>query len=223
MILIKKNKEPKEWEEYRNTPGVDYQSKPALVDSLLDEQGYICAYCMRRIPCKDRIKETKDGKQIYTQEDHRVEHILSRENHDDLKLDYKNMVICCPGHIGIEDHCDRLKGSKDISFSPMDKNFIDTLSYQLDGSIKSSNKVFDDEINSVLKLNTELLKLNRKNAWNAALNELIKENKENWSNNFLDKHIKNFSIKKVSDDKLVYNPYCGIIIYFLNKKKNMKK
>ena len=42
MILITKNKEPKEWTEYRNTPGVDYQAIPELVQSLLKEQGYIC-------------------------------------------------------------------------------------------------------------------------------------------------------------------------------------
>ena len=40
MILITKNKEPKEWTEYRNTPGVDYQAIPELVQSLLKEQGY---------------------------------------------------------------------------------------------------------------------------------------------------------------------------------------
>lgn len=60
MIKIAKNKEPKEWTEYRNTPGVDYQSIPELVESLLKEQGYICAYCMRRIPHRDKLYK-KDG------------------------------------------------------------------------------------------------------------------------------------------------------------------
>ena len=41
MILINKNKEPKEWTEYKSTPGVDYQAIPELVQSLLKEQGYI--------------------------------------------------------------------------------------------------------------------------------------------------------------------------------------
>ena len=48
MILITKNKEPKEWTEYRNTPGVDYQAIPELVQSLLKEQGY-----MRLLYAKD--------------------------------------------------------------------------------------------------------------------------------------------------------------------------
>ena len=77
MILITKNKEPKEWTEYRNPPGVDYKAIPELVQSLLKEPGYICAYCMRRIPTKDKIYE-KDGVNfVYANEDHRVEHIKS--------------------------------------------------------------------------------------------------------------------------------------------------
>ena len=173
MILIQKKSEPKEWQEYRCTPGVDYQSIPELVDALLEEQGYICAYCMRRIPHKDRLYK-KDGiNYVLTDEDHRVEHIQSRENHDDKKLDYSNMVICCPGHIGSEEHCDRLKGSKDISFTPLDANFIATLSYKMDGEIVSSNEQYNKEINEVLNLNTPILKENRKNTWEAVKKELI--------------------------------------------------
>ena len=79
MILINKNKEPKEWTEYRTTPGVDYQAIPELVDSLLKEQGYICAYCMRRIPQRDKLYD-KDGISFsLTKEDHRVEHVKCRE------------------------------------------------------------------------------------------------------------------------------------------------
>ena len=92
MILIKKNPEPRKWLEYRSTPGVDYQSIPELVDSLLEEQGYICAYCMRRIPSKDRLYK-RDGKTfVHTNEDHRIEHILSRENHDDKKFEYGTLL-----------------------------------------------------------------------------------------------------------------------------------
>ena len=74
MILIKKKKEPYKWKQYRNTPNAKYEPMEELRDSLYEEQGYICAYCMRRIPCKDRI----DGK--LTQEDHRIVHIKLREH-----------------------------------------------------------------------------------------------------------------------------------------------
>lgn len=53
MRKIDKRAEPREWKDYRKTPGARYQSFDFLVDALLDEQGYICAYCERRIPHQD--------------------------------------------------------------------------------------------------------------------------------------------------------------------------
>ena len=219
MIQIKKNPEPRKWLEYRSTPGVDYQSIPELVDSLLEEQGYICAYCMRRIPCKDRLYK-RDGKTfVHTNEDHRIEHMLSRENHQDKKLDYSNMVICCPGHIGNKEHCDRLKDSKDITFSPLDARFIETLSYKTDGTIVSSNESYDNEINEVLNLNTPILKENRKNTWEAVKKELIaQKGGRPWNKAVLSKYIKKFSSKHKKDEKSRLIPYCGVVLFFLQKK-----
>jgi len=150
MIQIIKSTEPQAWKKYRLTPNALYQSNEDLVESLKMEQGYICAYCMRRIPCNDRLYK-KDGQNyVLTKEDHRVEHILSRKNHPDLQLCYNNMVLCCPGHIGKDDHCDKLKGDRDLSFSPMDPLFICSLSYKNDGGITSSNPVYDKELNDIL-------------------------------------------------------------------------
>lgn len=220
MILIKKNKEPREWTKYKKTPGVDYQAIPELVQSLLKEQGYICAYCMRRIPKKDKIYK-KDGVNfVYTNEDHRIEHIKSREQHDNLKLDYTNMVVCCPGHIGTEDHCDRLKGAKDISFSPLDQQFIDTIKYSSDGTIISTNEAYNKEINDTLNLNTELLKKNRK----AMLIEVITKinvnckNGKNWDKKIMESYLSKYSEKHLEKDEEKYYPYCGVVSWFLQKK-----
>lgn len=219
MILILKKSEPKKWQEYRCTPGVDYQSIPELVDSLLEEQGYICAYCMRRIPLKDKLYK-KDGQNfVFTDEDHRIEHIQSRENHKNKKLDYSNMVICCPGHIGNEDHCDRLKGNKDISFSPLDSTFIETLSYKTNGEIVSSNEQYNKEINKVLNLNTPILKENRKKTWEAVKKELIEQKGEKpWNKAVLSQYIEKYRSKHKRDEKLKLIPYCGVVLYFLQKK-----
>ncbi len=224
MILITKNKEPKEWTEYRNTPGVDYQAIPELVQSLLREQGYICAYCMRRIPQKDKLCKKDGNNYVLTNEDHRVEHIKSRELHDDLKLDYTNMVICCPGHIGTEDHCDRLKGAKDISFTPLDQQFIDTIKYNSDGTIISTNKVYNKEINEVLNLNTELLKKNRKAMLTEVISKLNVDCKKgkSWDKKILERYLSKYSEKHPENDeegvKEKYYPYCGIVSCFLQKK-----
>lgn len=214
MIKITKRKEPKEWTEYRNTPGVDYQSIPELVDSLLQEQDYICAYCMRRIPCKDKLNMTES-----TNEDHRIEHILSREKHSDQKLSYDNMVICCPGHIGDEPHCDRLKGSRDVSFDLFDENFIATLSYKSDGEIVSSNKQYNVEINGVLNLNTPLLKANRKESWDVVTKELVAlKGNQPWNKSMLSQYLNKYTSMRSKNGKLQYIPYCGIVVYNLQKK-----
>lgn len=97
MILITKNKEPKAWTAHRMTPGATYEAKSELRTSLLKEQGYICAYCMRRIPIHD----------ANSTETSRIEHIKCRERYKDLEMDYDNMVICCPGSINDDFHCDK--------------------------------------------------------------------------------------------------------------------
>lgn len=210
MILIKKQKEPDAWLKYRLTDGVDYQAIPELVDSLYQEQGYICAYCMRRIPHRDKTST----------EDHRVEHMLSRENHDDKKLDYSNMVICCPGHIGDENHCDKKKGSADISFSPLNQDFINTLSYSSSGVIKSSDKTFNKELNDVLNLNTILLVQNRK----GMIDEIVKQVKRYVKRKgaldkaFLSRMIEKFSSMHRNEDKFEYYPYCGVAVFYLQSK-----
>lgn len=64
MRKITKNTEPKAWTQYRLTPGAAFKPIPELVNSLLDEQGYICAYCERRIPCKDAVEGTPGAETI---------------------------------------------------------------------------------------------------------------------------------------------------------------
>ena len=228
MIKINKLKEPSEWTRYRMTPGVDYQSIPELVDSLLEEQGYICAYCMRRIPCQDKLYNNKKNKSSYTvtKESHRIEHIKSRELHDDQKLSYSNMVICCPGHIDTEDHCDRLKGSKDLSFTPIDQSFIDTIKYSSDGTISSTNSQYNKEMNEILNLNTDMLRRNRKELWMEIVTLLQSRRPKGqaWSKKELEPLLRKYSEKYRyydQDRKKViyqYHPYCGIVIYNLQKK-----
>lgn len=216
MRKIYKGKEPKEWMEYRLTPGAKYASKPQLVDALLKEQGYICAYCMRRIPTRDS----------FSSENHRIEHIKCRDSYPDLELNYDNMVICCPGAISGRDskefHCDKAKGNKDISFSPLDVDIIKTIRYKtLDGTIYSTNQQWDEEINSVLNLNNPLLKLNRKNVIYALIEELKSGTKRGSINKaWFDRQLEKWSSK---DTNGRLKPYCGVVEWFLTKKLNRYK
>lgn len=148
MIKINKRNEPPSWTQYRNTSGVAYQATEDLRQALLAEQGYICAYCMRRIPVKDPgNKETT-----------RIDHIQSRAANPNLELEYSNIVICCPGFIDSKEHCDKSKGNSTITFPLFNINLQNSISYSSkDGSIKSSNPDWDSEINKIVRLNNNRL------------------------------------------------------------------
>ncbi|MDM8338404.1 hypothetical protein [Mediterranea massiliensis] len=114
MRKIEKQSEPREWTAHRLTPGAKYEAKPELREALLKEQGYLCAYCMRRIPIRD----------TNSNETTRIDHILSRRNHPELQLNYSNMVVCCPGAITSDFHCDKQKGENDITFNLFEDHFF---------------------------------------------------------------------------------------------------
>lgn len=212
MILIRKKTEPHKWTLYRNTPGAIYQSQSYLTDSLLKEQGYICAYCMRRIPCKDSLSN----------EDHHIEHIKPRSEYPKNQLDYKNMVIVCPGHMGDDDHCDRSKGNKEMHLSPLNSSVIQTISYE-NGLIKSSNSVWNSELNDILNLNDKVLVKARMTTLQTTLQAIItqlntRKKKNRWTKDMLQKYLDKYQEKHSDHGKEKYYPYCGIVIYYLQKK-----
>ncbi len=198
MITIKKGKEPQEWRNHRCTPGANYEAKPELREALLQEQGYICTYCMQRI----------------SESNSRIEHLKSRHHSPKLALDYQNMVICCSGMSGDEAHCDVKKGNKPISFSPLLPQLEDSISYSSHtGHIKSNNATWDTEINKVLNLNASLLCENRKKVLEGVIQ--ILGSKKKWNLTELKRQYQNW-INPDSGGQL--RPYCGIVKSFLSKK-----
>lgn len=213
MIKITKGKEPREWTAKKKTPDfIKYSPIPELRQALLEEQGYICAYCMRQIPVKDKSeKETS-----------KIEHTLSRATHPKLQLDYTNMVICCPGSINDDAHCDKSKsvGAKDISFSLFNISDINSISYSSkDGTIKSTNPVIEHDINKVLNLNNKLLKANRLQTINGVIEVLnLKKWKKSECQLQLEKWKERVTRNINGEDVSVLRPYCGVVIHFLEKK-----
>lgn len=212
MRKIFKGEEPAEWIEHRCTPGADYEAIEPLRQALLADQGYICAYCMRRIPAHDKVGG------CFVPETTRIEHIKSRELYPDLKLDYSNMVICCPGCIAgsydeMSTHCDRSKGNKDITLDLFSDGLFETISYTSDGSLKSSNLKYQKEIDDVLHLNNKLLKNNRATVKNAIIQKI--NSAGTWTKSNLEKLIREWDSK---DSYGAFKPYNGIVLYYLRKK-----
>lgn len=203
MRKILKQLEPREWTKHRLTPGAKYEAVPELRKALLEEQGYLCAYCMRRIPIRD----------TNSNESTRIDHILSRTKHPELQLNYSNMVVCCPGAITSDFHCDKQKGENDITINLFEDHFFDTISYSSkDGRIKSSDAESDRQINELLNLNHALLKRNRLETLRGVILML---NRIGWTNSNIRHQIEIWNQK---DQQGHYKPYNSIVVWFLKKK-----
>jgi uncharacterized protein (TIGR02646 family) len=203
MIKINKKKEPIEWTKKKLTPNfTQYSAIPELRTALLEEQGHICAYCMRRIPVNDS-NESETSK---------IEHLKSRQSFPNLQLDYDNMVICCPGNINGSSHCDKSKRHNSLSFSPFDISVQSSITYGTkDGEIKSTNTIINNEINGLLSLNNTMLKANRIATLDGIRYVL---EKKKWKKTQLEIELAEWKIKKNHNLK----PYCGIVIWYLEKK-----
>ena len=80
MILIKKNRIPSSLVEYKRTINASFDNLPREVKdrlrtSLLKEQGYICAYCMKKL--EDDSSKVK------------IEHYVARNEENELEYN------CC--------------------------------------------------------------------------------------------------------------------------------
>lgn len=150
MILIKKKSEPHSLTTYKRTVNASFDNLPSDIkeevrNSLLAEQGYICAYCMKR------IEENSDIK---------IEHYEARNNENELS--YKNLLAVCKGNEGFpkdRQTCDTQKGNQELHINPQKIGDISTISFTRNGEIKSTNKLFQKDFDEILNLNDEFGKL----------------------------------------------------------------
>ncbi|MFI3213905.1 MAG: hypothetical protein R3Y24_11230 [Eubacteriales bacterium] len=148
MIYIEKKSEPSSLKIQRETPGADFDSldKTDLRKSLLEEQGYICAYCMKRIRKDKNVK---------------IEHYCARN--DENQMDYNNLLVVCIGNQTQRDDkgkvqkerftCDSCKGDEVLKINPQKKADMETITYNNAGIIVSSNADYQNDINTKLNLN----------------------------------------------------------------------
>ncbi len=222
MNRICKDNEPPEWKAFRETEGVEFQAIPELKNALLQEQGHLCAYCMRRIPVSGKGEYPSINHEplpLEEREKMRVEHIKPRR-YTELIFAYENLLACCPGAISgnakKETHCDRKKDEDEISFDIFSPAFIDTLSYASGtGKIMSSNDSYDQEINHILGLNNKLLAEKRRQALEGALSQLQKIDK--WGRAEVQKSLQNWQSAYTVDGKRYFKEYNGIVVWFLKR------
>ena len=214
MINITKQSEPQElivrrinvtkWNKaYKNT---SKSCKIKIRESVCIEQGYLCAYCMCRITVSNTINE----------------HWIPQSDPDMSKqLDYSNIIGSCSGnkdeHIvdpTDEIRCDHNKKAEYIKFNPADpQHDMNTLIYyQSDGTIKSTDSYFDDQLNDILNLNYSKLRRDRKDVLDEYLSvfnfEMIEDS------DYINQDIIHWQSK---DSKGRLEEYCGVITSYLRE------
>lgn len=194
----------------------NFRDKDSLRNSLLRDQGYLCGFCMGRIgtnPLSTKIAHLFPRNPPEQKHKERVE----REN---LDLDYYNMMATCDGGEGLpprQQHCDTKQGNHILRINPMDqrKNCEEMIKYTSDGQINSDDPEIRHDLQETLNLNEEIVKRNRKMAYETVLRQLSEKfPNKSFTRRQLENEIDRYS--QLKNGK--YAPYCQYVIYFLQKK-----
>lgn len=207
VICIKKGTAPSSLTTYSKTSNADFDNldtdiKEELRISLLKEQGYICAYCMKRIPENYKMK---------------IEHYVARNPENNLV--YTNLLAVCNGNEGSQKKrqtCDTQKGNQVLNLNPQNQNHIETITYTSTGFLKSNNLIFQNDIDNILNLNDKegYLISNRKAVLDG-LKQTLKKYSGTISKGELVKIYNSYNSKS-TDGK--YKEYVGILLWYLKKK-----
>lgn len=219
MKQIIKGREPRSLSEHRARGGdFDGLPKDELREQLLNEQGRICCYCMRRIP---KILKADEIQKNYPSS--KIAHVLSQDNHPEHQLNYQNLLIACNGNHGQPKKtqtCDTFQGERDLSFNPADRtrNIENLIKYLPNGEIHSDDPLIDRELEEVLNLNTLDLRKIRAEFYKG-VSEKIKEEGKGYAGKEIPKRFFEAEKQKLlikSDGR--FPEYCMIGVYLINKK-----
>lgn len=234
MILIHKSPAPPDLEVLKkeaekqglsDKEGYDLLRNPLkeqVREALMQEQGHLCAYCMRRIPDERILQEDTDLSDAY------LEHWQSRSSAggtgENKGLDYQNLLAVCSGNEkapgatgrrkGRHLTCDKKRGNAPLTVNPLDAATLATISYTSDGKIKSSDPTINDDLNIRLNLNCSeeavTLPENRK-AMLDTIQELVFQEEDLLQACMDQLHI----WENETDPK---TPYIGIVIWWLREQ-----
>lgn len=167
MKFIEKEIEPECLTSLREVEANTYDDlrgdcKQNVINQLRHEQNSLCAYCEKSIKNLTFI-----------------EHYHSQTSSPDLQLTYLNFLGVCSGIKYINKgnglkklHCDSSRGSTQLNISPLFIDHINTISFNEEDRIISSNSIFNNDLNNVLNLNFKELCLERRNNFDIFLNSL---------------------------------------------------
>ena len=204
--------------EHRAQGGFYYNlNRNELRNSLLEEQGYICCYCMQRIP--KILNEEEINKHF---PDCKIEHVKCQSENPELELNYQNLLLACNGNHGFPKKmqtCDTFKGERDLSFNPAatTRNIEKWVKFRANGEIFSDDKIIDQELNEILNLNTKDLTDIREVFYKDIQERIIREGKRRQGKDIQKRFYVTERQQLLSLKSGKYMPYCMIGIYLINK------
>jgi len=158
MKHIAKQGEPQVFTDWKALASEDWQptygdlssdTKKAVKNALISEQGAICCYCEQRL----------------TDDDSHIEHFMPQRDPAVDPLDFDNLLCSCQNQIkkGEPRHCGNLKGDwfdGNLLVSPLDPDCENRFAFTGDGGIKPA--AADDQAASetIKRLNLDIQKLN---------------------------------------------------------------
>lgn len=204
--------------------------KDDLLKALLEEQGYICGYCMQK------INENNSS----------IEHIIGQSFIDEMgndlgnrnQLNYDNLLAVCKGRScnHKQQHCDKSRADyqgkvpkRQLFATPLEERIVQNIKFSEKGMIYYDNftKIEDIEklsdyanlsetenikydLQKVLNLNCEGLKTKRTSLFNA-----LKRLTKNWTHREkIEKELIRFKTKASSQYEEMYQ----VAIYHLSKR-----
>ncbi len=212
--IHKRPQEPLELLQFRKSGGPNltynaFPDKDSLRRPLLEDQGDICCYCMRRISRKNM----------------KIEHYESQDKNPQRQLDWKNILAACEGGERSGERtprslhtCDTRKGNEKITIDPQTDN-VEGLRYRVNGRIVSDVSTIQEDLDVRLNLNCDLLCRTREAALVAFKSELEKEfgHANTWTKKKLER-----KLKKLRQTK-PYVEFIGLFEYWIEKKINQRK
>lgn len=207
-----RNNEPNFLTKYRDsTPGATYScariDKENIRSSLLEEQGYICAYCMCKIDLSSSTIEH------YVSQEKHPNSSLPESEHRRLSLVYSNMSAVC---INNGEHCDKSRGN--VPFKILDPHNAlceKLITYNLSGEvvptgIHKEKVTFDRDL---LHLNVDKLCKFRRTVWEDIWKRFVELHADGITREMLLEEAALYRTKICKRGKLKFHAYCNYIAW----------
>ncbi len=205
--------EPVSLKEKRSTPGATYDAcnKDDIRLALLPEQGYLCAYCIRRIS-----NERDELAQPLTT----IEHYEAQSTDENLRMNFMNMLGVCRGGSDLPkhlQHCGQNRGNAPLKIDPRKKESEHWVLYETSGKVYSKDAQVNHDLQVTLNLNTPGLVKNRKKVLEAVRQATENRHKRKQSDLTASDFRKEIARWK-SKTNGRFGEYCMVAIAYLERK-----